>query len=896
MAATLPHGFRIGPYLVEAPLGAGGMGEVYRVRDTRLGRSVALKLLPIGLASDRGALARFEQEARAASVLSHPNVVTVYDVGQLDGRPWLAMELVEGRSLRDLLANGRLPVQQAIALAAQVADGLAAAHARGIIHRDLKPENIVVDDDGRPRILDFGLAKLTRGPADQTATVAGGHGLVPGQPRRTDAGLVVGTAPYLSPEQARSQDADPRSDQFAFGAILYELVTGQSAFERATPIDTLAAVIGEQPPPLPPGITLPLPLLWVVERCLAKEPRDRYGSTLDLARDLRQLQDNVASLPLVASWPGQPAPRRGRLSWRRPRLAAALAVGAGIALVAAAAWSAARLLRSPAPEPPVLRFVSWSGRDAEPALSRDGRLLAFTSRRTGIPRIRLQLGGGRDAPLTAGPDSLPRISPDGAQVLFVRNEGDQSSLYRVPMVGGSPRKIVDDAREGDWSPDGLEVAYARLVGASAGTYAELGIAGADGSEPQVLARVAERALRHVRWSPDGRRIAVRVGPLQGQVEPEIALFDVATGERRNLTVSQHRGQVYGLAWRGPAELVYGEVSGATAAGSSRVLALDLRSERARGLFSLPGRLSIVEAAGDLVAIDVLSTRQILSELELPAPGEAARPVRALTQAGAEDRQPVYSPDGQSLAFSSNRTGNLDLWLLSLADGEQRQLTDDSADDWDPAFTPDGLSLVWSSNRSGAFEIWHMAVDGSGARQVSADGADAENPSVSPDGAWIVYNSFHPDHGGVWKVRPDGSDATRLVAGATTLPEISPDGRHVLFVADYVGGTTGVLRAVRLTDGEPVFETTFPYRGLNDGRPRWLPDGTVFAFIARDEAGRAGVFVQPFTPGRDSTAERRPLAGFDAIAATESFGFSPDGRRLALSTVEEGSYLLVAEPP
>jgi TolB protein len=269
--------------------------------------------------------------------------------------------------------------------------------------------------------------------------------------------------------------------------------------------------------------------------------------------------------------------------------------------------------------------------------------------------------------------------------------------------------------------------------------------------------------------------------------------------------------------------------------------------------------------------------------------------RALTRAGAEDRQPAYSPDGGRLVFSSNRTGNLDLWLLDTKSGEERQLTDDSADDWDPAFTPDGRSLLWSTNRGGHFEIWQMAVDGSGARQLTSDGADAENPTTTADGRWVVYNSFNPAKSGIWKVRADGSGAVRLVAGATTLPETSPDGRHVLFDADYAGRTSGWLRAARVEDGAVVFSTPFPYARLNDGRPRWLRDGRSFAFVAQDARGAAGLFVQPFVPGADTTAERRPLAGFDPETPVESFGIAPDGTRLAVSTVEGRSFLLMADP-
>ena len=908
--STLLPGTRIGPYEVEATLGSGGMGEVYRARDGRLGRAVALKLLPAGVATDETALLRFEQEARAASALSHPNVVAVFDVGQQDGRPWLAMELVEGMSLRGLLLQrGAPPVRQALDLACQLADGLAAAHARGIVHRDLKPENLMVGDDDRLKILDFGIAKLAAPSHDSDTTVFGQHGVLPVHPDpHTTPGTILGTVGYLSPEQARGQAADARSDQFAFGAILYELLAGERAFRGETTVDTLSAILREDPPPLPPdrAARVPAPVLWVVQRCLAKEPRDRYASTLDLARDLRQLRDNLASLSTLSS--GSPvaageAPRRRQR--KRPSRASLKWVAVGLAALVAAfvagVWLAPRISRGPARgvaadaagAVPALRYVSYSGRDGAPALSRDGRLLAFVSRRTGAPRIWVQVVGSREAALTDGPDEAPRISPDGTAILFVRDEGTRRSLYRVPVVGGPPRKVIDDAAEGDWSPDGRRIVFVRIAAEGGRTRSLLGTAAADGGEPRELARVDDRVLRTPRWSPDGSRIAARVGPLQGQMDPELALFDAASGARRKLPVSQRQGQVYGLSWRSAGELVYAEVSGATAAGSSRVLALDVGSGETRTVFTLPGRVALVDAAGARIAADVLSNRQTLREL--PLQGERALPPgRPLTHAGAEDRQPAYSPDGRLLVFSSNRTGNLDLWLLDTTNGEERQLTDDTADDWDPAFTPDGRSLLWSTNRGGHFEIWQMAVDGSGARQLTSDGADAENPTTTPDGRWVVYNSFNPKKSGIWKVHADGSGAERLVEGATTLPEVSPDGKHVLFVTDYVGRKSGVLRAVRVADGETVFSTAFPYAQLNDGRPRWLRGGKAFAFVARDSAGVSGIFVQPFAPGRDTSTQRRPLAGFEAEAPVESFGIAPDGTRLAVSTTEARSFLLLAE--
>ena len=266
---TLAKGSRLGPYEILGPLGAGGMGEVYKARDTRLAREVAIKVLPADVASDRERLARFEQEARSASALNHPNIVVVYDIGRADSTSYIAMELVEGKTVRELGAAGPLSFKRALSIAAQAADGLAKAHAAGIVHRDLKPENIMVSSDGFVKILDFGLAKLVEPKSDQSKalTMAGSQ---------TGSGIVVGTVGYMSPEQASGAPLDFRSDQFSLGAILYEIVTGRRAFARATAVDTLSAILHEEPEPVASlRVETPLPLRWMIERCLAKEPDER---------------------------------------------------------------------------------------------------------------------------------------------------------------------------------------------------------------------------------------------------------------------------------------------------------------------------------------------------------------------------------------------------------------------------------------------------------------------------------------------------------------------------------------------------------------------------------------------------------------------------------------------
>ncbi|HVQ54247.1 MAG TPA: protein kinase, partial [Thermoanaerobaculia bacterium] len=350
---TLASGSRLGPYEVLALIGAGGMGEVYRARDGRLGRDVAIKVLPESLAADPERLQRFEQEARSASALNHPNIVTIHDVGQTGGVSWIAMELVEGQSLRQLLAAGALPLPRALAIGAQVAEGLGRAHAARIVHRDLKPENVMVTADGLVKILDFGLAKPVPGAADSQSQA-------PTAAHQTEAGIVLGTIGYMSPEQATGRPVDYRSDQFALGAMLYEMASGRRAFARPTAVETLSAILKDEPPPLAavnPGA--PEPLEWIVRRCLAKEPEDRYHSTRDLARDLAGLRDRRSGPVAAAPEPPARKVKNGRYLAVGLVLAGLVAVGAFAVL---GRWNAPGGVHTLAVLP--LQAISGSAEDA----------------------------------------------------------------------------------------------------------------------------------------------------------------------------------------------------------------------------------------------------------------------------------------------------------------------------------------------------------------------------------------------------------------------------------------------------------------------------------------------------------------------------------------------------
>jgi Tol biopolymer transport system component len=836
---------------------------------------VAIKVF---FSADPEALERFEREARAVAALSYFNILAIHDFGREDGTAYAVTELLEGETLRARLAEGPLPQRKAIEQALQIASGLAAAHEKGIVHRDLKPENLFVTKEGRIKILDFGLAKQqgwAKGGAEQ-ATLG----------RATEPGTVLGTVGYMSPEQVRGEDADPRSDIFAFGAILFEMLSGQRAFQAGSAVETMSAILSKEPPDLLESEReLPPALERVVRHCLEKRPEDRFRSAHDLAFALQTITESSGL-----------SARGGLRAVRSRSRARALVVGA--ALLAAGAALGVFVARRPRPEGVVaVRYLTHSGHDSSPAASPDGRTIAFASDRDGRSRIWLkQLAGGGEAALTSGHDDYPRFSPDGSMILFSRTEGLRTSLYRIGLVGGEPRRIVEDVTDGDWSPDGRRVAFVRWTTQDGHRTSVLGLAAADGGGVREIARIENLTLLHPRWSPDGRWVAVAVGGEQYGTPQSIQLVSADGLEKRALSPPARVGYLSSVAWlRGGRELIYSQAESIaeTTGGGARVIRHDVDSGTARPLMWSPSSSRILEVLGSgRILFDARSPRENLREIALS--GGAAH---WLTRGISTDRQPAYSPDGEWVVFSSNRSGNLDLWAVSAKSGALRRLTDDDAQDWDPSFTRDGRHLVWSSDRGGHFEIWIAEADGSGARQLTRDGVDAENPTCTPDGRFVVYGSGNPAKGGIWRIRPDGTEATRIVAGTILLPETSPDGRHVLYVAQ-PDARRMALRAVGVEDGTKLpFEIGIEVRKVTTallGRARWLPDGRAVAFVGQDERGVNGVFVQDFVPGRDTAETRRPLGGFDPDLVTESFDLSPDGSRLTVAGGDQLFSVMLAE--
>src|SRR5579864_1868756 len=429
----LSSGTKLGPYEIQSPLGAGGMGEVYRARDTRLGRDVAVKILPESFARDSERLHRFEQEARAVAALNHPNILAIFDTGQNNGSPFLVSELLEGETLRTILDRGPLSSRKSIEYSVQIAQALAGAHEKGIVHRDLKPENIFVTKDARVKVLDFGLAKLA-----QKTSVAAADGVTLTS-SHTAAGLVMGTASYMAPEQVRGDAADARTDIFSFGAVLYEMLSGKRAFRRDTPAETMTAVLKEDPPELEDASHPISPALdRIMRRCLEKNPEQRFQSAKDLSFALSALSGTDSSSTARI---GETRRKIPPLLWAA--VALALATGAGVT------WL---LTKRPAPATRMEFAIPVPGEVSHLALSADGSMLAFVSpeEKSGLPMIYMQRVGSPTTTVLPGTEgvSYPFWSPDGANVAFFAN----GKLQKVAVAGGTPQVLanVQAARGGSW--------------------------------------------------------------------------------------------------------------------------------------------------------------------------------------------------------------------------------------------------------------------------------------------------------------------------------------------------------------------------------------------------------------------------------------------------------------
>ena len=851
----LSPGLRVGPYQIVALLGTGGMGEVYRALDSRLGREVAIKVLRSGA----GDAWRFEIEARAASSLNHPNILTIHDVGESDGAPYIVSELLSGDSLRALLREGSLPTRRLLDIAIQIAAGLAAAHAGGITHRDLKPENVMVQPYGQVKILDFGLAK----PATSGASADDDE-------TRTAHGILVGTLAYMSPEQALGREVDYRSDQFSFGAMLYEMATGKTPFRREDRISTLSAIVKEEPPSvgsLSPAT--PPPLRWVIERCLAKEPERRYTATADMCQQLRDVRDHLSEV--YSSSTAVPlAEARTRSRWiLRSALALALVCSgflAGLAILSRTAGVRA------------FRFTPFATEgvdEGEPAWSPDGQTIAYIARVHGITQV---LARKLDSPEPAAVTSattdcrFPFWSPDGSRIYYWSGW----ELWSVGAAGGEPQRMIHDvvwaAPPASVSRDGRLLAYFAADGAFNSVRL---MTLADGksevySRPPFPAKF--RTASGMRFSPDGRTILVWLVP-DVDHGTDLWLLPVAGGEPRRIPSELLRGyKSLSANWMSDSRHIVLATEPTPGAGF-HVYKMDTETGNAEPLTqgTSEERDPSVSPDGNRMAFSSGGADSNLMEVST----DGLR-VSTLLATSRREHSASWSPSGRYLTYVSDANGLPEIWLRSPAEGWARPVVRHSAeghlDFASPRFSPDGLRLAYA--RVGERHLISI-VNLSGGQTVplERESVDQHSPEWSPDGHWIAYTRYV---GRKWELAKSasggGGHPVHLADGGGPLSRLewSPTGQWICF-----------------STGDRVY--VIPAEG---GTPRLLLKG-VSAFTFKRDGSNLLVIRRAkdwnwelLTVRVQDSVESRPLAlNLPSEAILAGARLHPDGKRMVLTVTQ-----------
>lgn len=871
-------GRTIAHYQILDKLGEGGMGVVYKARDTHLERFVAIKVLPPERVADPERKLRFIQEARAASALNHPNIITVHDIACDAGVDFMVMEFVAGKTLGHLIGPKGLKLNDGLKYGAQIAAALAAAHAAGIIHRDLKPGNVMVTDSGLVKVLDFGLAKLAE-PA--TADLATTGTLKP----RTEEGTIVGTVAYMSPEQAEGKKVDARSDIFSFGSVLYEIFTGRRAFQGETKLSTLSAILDKEPTPVSTiAPQTPPELEKLIARCLRKDPERRAQNMADMRVALEELKEESDSGKLRA-----PAHARPRVSaWVVPALVLLISVVTGITW-----W----LTRSPhaVPAPILTRLTSDSGLTTAPALSPDGKLLAYASDRAGDGNLDIyvrQVGGGEPLRLTRDPadEHEPAFSPDGTTIAF-RSEHEGGGIYVVSALGGAARRIGQEGHHPQFSPDGKWIAY--WVGGIGGASLNVRdsariyvVASAGGVPRQVQPDFV--AAAYPTWSPDGEHLLFLGNP-ENTIRPEEsvdwwvtpltagpAIKTGALESTRNANLSGPLS-VYPWALLAPTwqpagdSLVFSAHSGDTTSLwrigiSPKTWRVSGPPQRLTSGTMLEGAPSAASGPGGTVRVAFASLTENLDIWSLPIEpnqGKVVGELERLTSDAGADFHLALSPDISKMVWVSARSGAQEIWIRDLRTGEDSALTATRALKYAPRFSPDGSKVSFAE--SPAWNVYIMPSMG-GAPEMVCEGC-GEATDWTLDGKHIIGNGVD---GQAWVLDVALRRKTDLLKTRLWIATgfFSPDGRWFSFL----DGASWRMYEAPFQAESPIGESA--WIAIMDGTEgSWSPDGQlVYGFSGRD--GNRCIWAQRLDP-----ATKRPVGPPFAV-------FHSHNARISLSNQAE----------
>jgi len=855
---NLTSGTKLGPYEIVSLLGAGGMGEVYRARDSRLRRDVAIKVLPQALSLDADRMRRFEQEALATAALNHPNILAVFDIGTSDGSPYVVSELLEGETLRERLRTGAIATRKTLDYALQIAHGLAAAHEKGIIHRDLKPDNLFVTKDGRVKILDFGLAKLTQvdpGSSSNPSMATATHG--------TEAGLVMGTAGYMSPEQVRGMTLDPRSDIFSFGAILYEMLSGKRAFHGDTPEDTMSAILKEEPPELSETNRNVSPALErIVQHCLEKNPESRFHSASDIAFDLEHLSGLSGSAARVAATGSGIGSGIGNVQPGR-RLLLALAAGLVIACaVYALGWWTGKA-GAPAPQAEYQQITFRTGSIGNARFTPDGSMVYSASWDGGEDQLymsRIDDPGSRELGLKDA--ELLSISKGGEMAIrlntvFHGGYGRSGTLARVPLSGGTPREVLDNVQDADWSANGDSLAIVRYVPENNHWRLEY-------PAGKVLID-SINWMSHPKISPDGKWIAFadHENPA-GDDEGSLAVIG-ADGKEKERKLSSGWTSLQGILWSPAGDEIWFTSTNSGSASNPRAVTL---SGKLRAMTNVPGGMWLEDSRNG--AVLTVTNHVRLGIRGLPPGGKEERELGWFGWSELRD----ISRDGKKILFEEEGDGggpNYTVFLRDTDGSPPARIGEGVAG----AISPDGKWVVTKPPKEGPLSL--VPTGAGESRQLTHDAVSYGASRFLPDGKRLLAVGIEAGHGGRdYLIDLSSGDSKPITPEGMAGVQVSPDGRSVV-----VRGPDG-KRGIWPLDGGGFH----PIPGIeaNDTVIGWTPDGAS-VYVVPNRRGAAAAKSVKVSRVNVQTGKMEPWKtfGVETGAGVSSVGpphLSTDGNAYA----------------
>jgi Tol biopolymer transport system component/tRNA A-37 threonylcarbamoyl transferase component Bud32 len=930
---SITEGARVGRYEVRSRIGEGGMGEVYAATDTELGRPVALKFLHAEVAADERRMSRFIQEARATSALNHPNIVTVYEVGQTDeGVRFFATELIDGETLRARMNVGAMKLGEVLEVAIQIASALVAAHAAGIVHRDIKPENVMLRRDGYVKVLDFGLAKLAGTDSTSVDTQAATRALV-----QTDPGSIMGTVAYMSPEQASGKETDARTDIWSLGVVLYEMLAGRVPFAGKSLSHTIVAILDEEPPPLARFMAdAPEALQEIVSDALAKDLEARFQTAKQMLAKLRRLKgrldagahldrsvafSSLNSGSSSASGTGSQSSNADTIIGATPTVSVAAATnrtneataatptvssveqgsgktkrygrGALVALslfVIVAAGVAFGLYKyfgesrsvQPVGAVKVTPLTSWPGVERSVSFSPDGRQVAFTAiGEAGNFDIYVKIvGAGEALRLTSDParEMSPSFSPDGRFIAFLRGDGENKGFYLIPALGGAERKVADAygwhqqgimAQAIDWSPDGKTLAVVDKT--SPDEPWAIFLLSVETGEKRRLTQAPAQSVGDtlVAFSPDGRTLAFM---RMQDITGDIYLVPTSGGEPVRVTSDEK--EIHGLGWTPDgASLVFSSERGGGSSTLWRILARSGGTPTPVVGAGTNVHDLAVARQGDRLAYAQLLYDVNIYRMELTGPpgAQKAGASSSLISSTLAEESPQFSPDGRRVAFISDRTGSDEVWTCDAEGKNASQLTSfGGAHVESLGWSPDGRTIAFSSNAGGNTDIYLIGADGGSPRRLNNESSNETMPSWSRDGRSILFTSNRTGRPEVWKMPAAGGEAVQLTRAGGTNPLESADGRAVYFIK---GRQQPDVWQVSADGGE---ETRVCEGKISEGN--WVVTERGIYFLDWQTDSRAYALAY-FDFATRKTTRLTTLTNSKPSFAISGITLSPDGRQL-----------------